>query len=232
MDYPGQRPPRAPRPSYSQYSHQPLSPNSPSFHVDQPASQSPYNRSSPQFHDASRNNISFQNTERGDRRAPLDQPGRVRQHSAYQNVLSQTSPDSESGFTMTDAALVGRKKSLVRPDREKIEPGHRQWHYRSHAARLEDTNANLVQPSCKFLFIHSYFYRKHSHFQLPAMPPTVPSAVASLFWVVRKTCMSLVSHCLNVALFEGNANLRPRQTKHWGKVAVAWGIFPGHTMAG
>jgi hypothetical protein len=44
--------------------------------------------------------------------------------------------------------------------------------------------------------------------------------------------MSLVSHCLNVALFEGNANLRPRQTKHWGKVAVAWGIFPGHTMAG
>lgn len=48
---------------------------------------------------------------------------------------------------MADASLVGRKKSLVRPDREKIEPGHRQWHYRSHAARLEDANANLVQPS-------------------------------------------------------------------------------------
>ncbi|KAI0001725.1 chitin synthase-domain-containing protein [Russula vinacea] len=133
MDYSGQRPPRAPRPSYSQYSHQPLS----------------YNRSSRQLHDAGlhTNNISFQNTERGDRRAPLDQPGRVRQHSAYQNVLSQPSPDSEAGFTMADAALMGRKKSLVRPDREKIEPGHRQWHYRTHAAMLEDANASLVQPS-------------------------------------------------------------------------------------
>lgn len=48
---------------------------------------------------------------------------------------------------MADAALVGRKKSLVRPDREKIEPGHRHWHYRTHAAILEDANSNLVQPS-------------------------------------------------------------------------------------
>lgn len=31
-------------------------------------------------------------------------------------------------------ADMRRKKSLVRPDREKIEPGHRQWHYRSHVA--------------------------------------------------------------------------------------------------
>jgi hypothetical protein len=93
--------------------------------------------------------------------------------------LSQTSPDSESGFTMTDAALVGRKKSLVRPDREKIEPGHRQWHYRSHAARLEDTNANLVQPSCKFfiLSIHpsivnipTFSYRQRP----PPSPPPWP----------------------------------------------------------
>jgi len=48
---------------------------------------------------------------------------------------------------MADATLIGRKKSLVRPDREKIEPGHRHWHYHTHAARLEDANANLVQPS-------------------------------------------------------------------------------------
>lgn len=229
MDYPGQRPPRAPRPSYSQYSHQPLSPNSPSSHVDQPASHSPY-RSSPQSHDTSSNNVSFQNTERGDRRAPLDQPGRVRQHSAYQNVLSQASPDSESGFTMTDPALMGRKKSLVRPDREKIEPGHRQWHYRSHAARLEDTNASLVQPSCTFLFIRSYFYLKRFYFQLPVTSPT--SAVVSPFWVARKMFMSLVLHCSNVALLEGNVSLRPTQTKHWDKVDAAWGIFPGHMMAG
>jgi len=161
MDHSGQRPPRAHRPSYSQYSHQPLSPNSPS-HVDRSV-HGLYNSSSPR--DAGQN-ISFQTTERGDRQAPLDQPGRVRQHSAYQNVLSQTSPDPESGFTMADAALVGRKKSLVRPDREKIEPGHRHWHYRTHAARLEDTNTNLVQPSCMFFSFHLHSNMKT--FPLPA----------------------------------------------------------------
>ncbi|CEL54318.1 chitin synthase [Rhizoctonia solani AG-1 IB] len=34
----------------------------------------------------------------------------------------------------SSGADMRRKKSLVRPDREKIEPGHRQWHYRSHVA--------------------------------------------------------------------------------------------------
>ncbi|CAE6469196.1 unnamed protein product [Rhizoctonia solani] len=41
-------------------------------------------------------------------------------------------------------ADMRRKKSLVRPDREKIEPGHRQWHYRSHVA---DGARVDVQPS-------------------------------------------------------------------------------------
>lgn len=165
MDYPTQRPPRAPRPSYSQYSQQPLSPSSPSSYIDQPPSPyNPHNHSSPQLQDSghSSNNVSFQSIERGDRRAPLDQPGRLRQHSAYQNISSQTSPDPESGFTMADAALVGRKKSLIRPDREKIEPGHRHWHYRTHAARLEDTNVNLVQPSSVFLYISTSIYPEHS----------------------------------------------------------------------
>jgi len=159
MDHSGQRPPRAHRPSYSQYSQQPLSPNSPSPYVDQPPSPyTRYSRSSPLL-DAGHNNhnVSFQTTERGDRRAALDQPGRVRQHSAYQNILSPTSPDPETGFTMADAALVGRKKSLVRPDREKIEPGHRHWHYRTHAAILEDANSNLVQPSSVFSILFHYY---------------------------------------------------------------------------
>lgn len=30
-----------------------------------------------------------------------------------------------------------RKKSLVRPDRERMDPNHRQWYYRNHAAQLE-----------------------------------------------------------------------------------------------
>ena len=227
MDYSGQRPPRSRRPSYSQYSHQALSPSSPS-HIDQSA-HSLYNPSSPR--DAGQN-ISFQTTERGDRQAPLDQPGRVRQHSAYQNVLSQTSPDPESGFTMADAALVGRKKSLVRPDREKIEPGHRHWHYRSHAARLEDTNTNLVQPSCMSFLSLLHVNLKHFHCQLPATPPIVLSAAVSLCWVVRKMFMSLVSCCSSVALCEGSANLHLTQTKHSGTVDGAWGISPDHMMAG
>ncbi|KAI0274964.1 glycosyltransferase family 2 protein [Gloeopeniophorella convolvens] len=150
MDHHGQRPPRAPRPSYSQYSQQPMSPNSPPSYIDQsPSPYAPYTRPPPQPYDTSRshNNVSFQNIERGDRRAPLEQPGRTRQHTAYQNVLPPTSPDPEGGYSMADASLVGRKKSLVRPDREKIDPSHRQWHYRNHAAKLEDTNVNLVQPS-------------------------------------------------------------------------------------
>lgn len=45
-------------------------------------------------------------------------------------------------------ARVGRKKSLVRPDREKIEPGHRQWYYRNHVAQMEDEGR--VMPSSMF----------------------------------------------------------------------------------
>ncbi|KAI0068065.1 hypothetical protein BV25DRAFT_513849 [Artomyces pyxidatus] len=146
MDYSGQRPPRAARPSFSQNSLPPT-PSSPPSYISQPASSyGAYARPGPQPYDAARGNVSFQTTERGDRHAPVEQPGRVRQHSAYQSV-QPTSPDPEGGFLVADAAMVGRKKSLVRPDREKIEPGHRQWHYRTHAAQLEDVNSNLVHPS-------------------------------------------------------------------------------------
>jgi chitin synthase len=42
-------------------------------------------------------------------------------------------------------ARVGRKKSLVKPDREKIDPGHRQFHYRNHVAHM--TGDGRVMPS-------------------------------------------------------------------------------------
>ncbi|KIJ66533.1 glycosyltransferase family 2 protein [Hydnomerulius pinastri MD-312] len=68
--------------------------------------------------------------------------------SAYQNQLSPTFQDEEDGDYL-DGGRVGRKKSLVRPDREKIEPGHRQWHYRTHAAQMADEGTGRVgvQPS-------------------------------------------------------------------------------------
>ncbi|KAJ7467425.1 glycosyltransferase family 2 protein [Mycena galericulata] len=74
-------------------------------------------------------NVSFRNTEQGDRQAPVDTP-RTR-GTAY---------DPEGGAVL-------RKKSLVRPEREKIEPGHRQWHYRSTVAQLEEEEALGVMPS-------------------------------------------------------------------------------------
>ncbi|KAJ7463662.1 hypothetical protein FB451DRAFT_458227 [Mycena latifolia] len=80
---------------------------------------------SPAFlpNDGSRGNVSFRTTETGDRNAPL---------TARTNLQA----DVEGG--------VMRKKSLVRPDREKIEPGHRQWHYRSTVAQLEEEGQGRV----------------------------------------------------------------------------------------
>lgn len=107
---------------------------------------------------AHRANVSFQVNERGDRQAPLDD-ARGRNLSAYRDAALPPTPndnnaDAEAGL---DPALVARKKSLVRPDREKIEPGHRQWHYRNHAARLEDEGRATVglMPSSSSSFFHT-----------------------------------------------------------------------------
>ena len=56
--------------------------------------------------------------------------------------------DPEAGPNMFSNPQFTRKRSLVRPDREKIEPGHRQWHYRNHAAGIDEEDQNLgVIPS-------------------------------------------------------------------------------------
>lgn len=39
-----------------------------------------------------------------------------------------------SGSYTQGGADVRRKKSMVRPERERIEPGHRLYHYQQHAA--------------------------------------------------------------------------------------------------
>jgi hypothetical protein len=46
-----------------------------------------------------------------------------------------------------EGAKFGRKKILVRLDREKIEPGHRQWRYRTHEAQNDGTGRVGVMPS-------------------------------------------------------------------------------------
>lgn len=94
-------------------------------------------------------NITFQNTERGDRRGTLDGTRQRTMPSAYQNQFSPPHPDAETGEFL-EHGMVGRKKSLVRPDREKIEPGHRQWHYRTHVEQMADDTRVGVQPSSRW----------------------------------------------------------------------------------
>ncbi|KAJ6576589.1 glycosyltransferase family 2 protein [Mycena vulgaris] len=48
-------------------------------------------------------------------------------------------PDAEGGVGVTQT------KSLVRPDRERIGPGHRQWHYHNRVAQLEEEKEGAVE---------------------------------------------------------------------------------------
>ena len=43
--------------------------------------------------------------------------------------------DPEAG--LNSSSSFRRKKSLVRPERERIDPSHRQWYYRNHAAQMD-----------------------------------------------------------------------------------------------
>ena len=147
MDYRGQRPPRSARPpGQPQPPHSQSPPSYPAYsaayasppYPDQPASAyrpPPH----PQQGLSSPRGVSFQRTEVGDRHEPLDQT-RQRHYSAYQTT-SPPPMDVEGAF---GDGRVGRKKSLVRPDREKIDPGHRQWHYRNHAQQLVDDGGNAI----------------------------------------------------------------------------------------
>lgn len=60
--------------------------------------------------------------------------------SSQANLLAGSDPDAlvpsslAPGFSGTD---FKRKKSLVRPDRERIDENHRLYNYRAHAARME-----------------------------------------------------------------------------------------------
>lgn len=139
MDYRGQRPPRSARP--------PQAPQGPPSYQTQNPIDPPFTPPYPTPPENARG-ISFQNTERGDRQGPVEHP---RHFSAYQPQLSPTQLDpsyAEAGGYAD--GRVGRKKSLVRPDREKIDPSHRQFHYRTHAAQLQEEGDGGFQPSCAY----------------------------------------------------------------------------------
>lgn len=98
----------------------------------------------PSYGQSNSGNVKFQEPERA-----LRQQVDARQPFYSRNELPPTPGElgagEEGGFS---EANVRRKKSLVRPDREKIEPGHRQYHYYNHASQLEADGANLaIAPS-------------------------------------------------------------------------------------
>lgn len=132
----------------------------------------------------SRGNVSFQATERGDRTAPLDE-SRHRLQGYQQNPLPPTPSDLANAEDGGFDTKVGRKKSLVRPDREKIEPGHRQWYYRNHAAQMEDEgkgNVGLMPSSAYHVYLRVYRFLSHfpcSYRKLPSTPSSAQRQISS-----------------------------------------------------
>jgi chitin synthase len=127
-----QRPPRSTRPGQAN-SFQPASP-APAY-----PDSAPYTRPPLSSTESSKANVSFQNVEKGDRNDHLDPHRQRTLPSAYHPQL--TDPEYSDQF---DPSRVARKKSLVKPDREKIDQNHRQWHYRSHVAQLEEEGNTRV----------------------------------------------------------------------------------------
>ncbi len=159
------RPPRAQRPQSHQQLQVPSSPYSPS-QQHQPIPQT---------------GISFQEYETGDRAGPLPPGSRQRRYSA-------AIEDPQSA-----GARVGRKRSLVRPERERIEPGHRQYHYRNMASQLDEHSTRNVMPSSMrsfsiFFVPCSPSHHHHHHLQRPAICQLSPnSAVENPFSPGTKT---------------------------------------------
>lgn len=110
-----------------------------------------------------RPNLSFQEPE--EYRSPATTiattPPEYRRRPTFENPQSSYSDarayrsapgvDPEDGaYRSFSGADFGRKKSLVRPDRGKIEPGHPQYHYHSHVALIEEESDGRglgVEPS-------------------------------------------------------------------------------------
>ena len=142
------RPPRAQRPQ-SHQQHQQLA--SPPFSPSQ------------QHESGLQSGITFQEYESGDRAGPLPAT------SSRQRRYSAAIEDPQS----LDAR-VNRKRSLVRPERERIEPGHRQYHYRNMAAQLDEHGTRHVRPSSMPSFSKSPFPCSSLLFLATGNLPTQP----------------------------------------------------------
>lgn len=72
-------------------------------------------------------------------------PGAYEDALSYDRGYVDAGASNPQGFSNNNGADVRRKKSMVRPERERIDPGHRLWHYRDHA-QADQMN---ILPSCE-----------------------------------------------------------------------------------
>lgn len=201
MDHRGgeQRPPRSARPT---------------SHSRSPAPAPPYPDPSPPLRppiqpSESKAGVSFQHIEQGDRQAALDSNRARHLQSAYVPALNSGDPET-SEFD----ARVARKKSLVRPDREKIDPSHRQWHYRSHVAQMEqDGHATVdVMPSSESSAVSPGVHALISLFtrSSPQLRETILNYDGVvLCWLVRRINTNRDLH-FSVATHYAERNMHPR----------------------
>lgn len=113
------------------------------------------------------------------------------------------------GFSASNGADVRRKKSMVKPERERIDPNHRLWHYRERAAE-DQMN---VMPSCKLfcLWILQLISQQPgiSHMQLDPEAPIF--VAANHFLLVIQTSKPIKDP---VSIFSNVG--RPYVEKHLG----------------
>ncbi|KAH7104913.1 chitin synthase-domain-containing protein [Auriculariales sp. MPI-PUGE-AT-0066] len=108
----------------------------------------PYGRPVPQPQSSMSSAIKFDDNERGDRAAPLPSETRAGRYTnaAYASAPLPPTPNDLEALEDAEYAggQVGRKKSLVRPDRERIDPSHRLWNYREHAREAETKSTGRI----------------------------------------------------------------------------------------
>ncbi|WVW79845.1 hypothetical protein I302_101815 [Kwoniella bestiolae CBS 10118] len=76
------------------------------------------------------------------------------------------------GFSASNGADMRRKKSLVRPERERIDPGHRLWHYREHAAEDQVDVQPSYHQSGLNIFKRGATIRRRASQATPRQPPS------------------------------------------------------------
>lgn len=199
-----QRPPRSVRPPSAQQYNQRQDETLPQFPDQAQANPFDSRPSLPTLpFDGSRpggGNVSFQSS-----RPPRPERQRT-MPSPYQNNQLAAGPAYDAEANEYDAGRVGRKKSLVRPDREKIEPGHRQYHYRNHVAQAEEEGPGRmgVMPSSTFSPNCDAYISNPTKQQRAITPSRNSCEEAAHCSVVTRMFKNRDSHCLKGLPFAEN----------------------------